>query len=332
MKGANALRIVSCGPGASLQDGGRFGLQRYGVSPAGAMDGESLATANALVGNAPAAAAIEAVLTGGAFLVEGGPALVAATGAELSIGGRRIPPLTAAVAEPGETILLGPARDCVYAYVAIAGGFAVEPELGSLSLHRRSGIGGAPLAAGDLLALGPAAPASRPLRLPEARSRDEAPIRIMPGPQAQHVGEAAVALLLTGAFTISRLADRMGVRLDGPAITPEKGFNIVSDGIATGAIQIPGDARPIVLMRDRQTTGGYPKIATIITADLDRFAQLPPGHAVRFILVSREEAVAAARARRQRLETLPARLVPAGSALSTERLLSLNLIDGVTAG
>ncbi len=102
----------------------------------------------------------------------------------------------------------------------------------------------------------------------------------------------------------------MGIRLEGPPIRPEKGFNIVSDGIATGAIQIPGDAQPIVLMRDRQTTGGYPKIATIISADLDRFAQLAPGSPVRFAIVSREEAVAAARSRRRWLDSLPSLLVP----------------------
>ena len=131
---------------------------------------------------------------------------------------------------------------------------------------------------------------------------------------------------------ISPHADRMGVRLDGRLITPEQEFNIVSDGIAKGAIQSPGDATLTVFTGDRQTTGGYRKIAKIILTDLDRFAQMPLASTLRFLIVSRKEAVAAAYARWRWLESMPSFLVPKGSSLSTELLLGLSLIDGVTAG
>lgn len=329
---APRLRILACGPGVSLQDFGRFGLQRHGVSPAGAMDRESLALANALVGNPVEAACIESTLAGLSMTVEGGRLLLAAAGggAELTIAGRKLPPATSGVAEPGDVVALGPARGGIYSCLSAGGGFRRHAELGSLSLHRRSGIGGPPLSAGDVLvAFGGSL---RPLRLRGDLPRDEGPIRIIPGPQDAHAGAEALQLLTSAIFTISPAADRMGVRLDGPQIVPAKGFNIVSDGIAAGAIQLPGDGRPIVLMRDRQTTGGYPKIAVVISADIGRFAQIPPGAQVRFQQVTREHAVVAARAAQERMLGLPGRLHPADAAAGYELLSSVNLIDGVTAG
>lgn len=325
-----ALRVLACGPGASLQDFGRFGLQRYGVSPAGAMDREALAAANALVGNSVGTAGVELMLAGAEFALEDGPALIAVAGggASLTVAGRKVPPLTSALAEPGDRIAIGPAREGVYAYLAAANGFALPAELGSLSLHRRSAIGAPPLAAGMALPLGDG-PLARPLRLPEPPA-DEGPIRIMLGPQDGHFAAEAIETLSSAAFRVSAAADRMGVRLDGPTLAHARGFNIVSDGIATGSIQVPGDGRPILLMRDRQTTGGYPKIAAVISADLGRFAQIPPGREVRFAVVTREEAVAAARAAQARMDRFASTLRPA--ALTTETLLRENLIGGVVAG
>jgi biotin-dependent carboxylase-like uncharacterized protein len=325
------FRVDRCGAGASVQDAGRFGLQRYGVSPAGAMDLEALALANALVGNPAGMAAIECPLAGFAGQVEEGRVLVAAAGggSVVAIAGRKLPPFTSDFAERGEIVELGPARSGVYAYLAFGGGILTPPELGSLSVHRRSGIGGAPLRPGDVLPLGN--PPVRARRLAGPPDAGEGPIRIIPGPQDDHAGAAALAVLTSSGFTISSEADRMGVRLDGPRITPAGGHDIVSDGIATGAIQLPGDGRPIVLLRDRQTTGGYPKIATVISADIGRFAQLQQGSAVRFMVVSRAEAIAAARIAADRIGSFAA-MTWANATLDTELLLSLNLIDGVTAG
>lgn len=333
MNGAT-LRIIACGPGTSLQDAGRRGVLRSGVSPAGAMDIEALAIANALVGNPPDAAALEFALAGGVFVVEGASVLVALAGAEavLRIGDRLVPPLMSAIAAIGETIAVGPMRGGLYAYLALAGGLATEAEFGSRSQHRRSGIGGALPGAGTALPVGRLDRLPMPLRLAELPWRDEGPIRVMPGPQAEFFTEEAQDRLVSAEYRVSLAADRMGVKLDGPALAHARGFNIVSDGIAAGSIQVPGDGRPIVLLKDRQTTGGYPKIATVISADLGRFAQIPPGGTVRFAAVTREEAVKAAKASAARLAALSKQLVSAAATINSETLLRANLISGVTGG
>jgi allophanate hydrolase subunit 2 len=150
----------------------------------------------------------------------------------------------------------------------------------------------------------------------------------MLGPQDDYFSQETIRMFLESEFTISPQADRMGFQLTGPALGHAKGFNIVSDGIVDGHIQIPGSGQPIVLMRDRQTTGGYPKIATIISADLDRFAQMRPGSTVRFQAVQRETAVAAARQLKDWLASLPQALAPLRFSLTSEHLLSMNLIGG----
>jgi allophanate hydrolase subunit 2 len=153
-------------------------------------------------------------------------------------------------------------------------------------------------------------------------------IRVMLGPQDDYFTPETISLLLESEFTISPQADRMGFQLTGPKLEHAKGFNIVSDGIVDGHIQVPGSGQPIVLMRDRQTTGGYPKIATVISADLGRFAQARPGTKVRFKAVSRDEAVAAARQLKDWIAGLPSHLTPVRFDLTTEHLLSRNLIGG----
>src|SRR3712207_5993290 len=151
----------------------------------------------------------------------------------------------------------------------------------------------------------------------------------MLGPQDDYFTPESIHLFLESEFTISPQADRMGFQLTGPKLEHAKGFNIVSDGIVDGHIQVPGSGQPIVLLRDRQTAGGYPKIATIISADLDRFAQLRPGSPVRFRAVEREEAVAAARRLKDWMAALPTALEPLRFTLTTEHLLSRNLVGGV---
>ena len=328
------LRVVQCGPGTCLQDAGRFGFQRFGVSPAGAMDPDALLLANLLVGNPEDRAAIEFCMLGGTFSVSGGSAMLALCGgdATLVVGARPISPLTSTRAEDGETVIVRPGREGVYSYLAVAGGFDIIPELGSLSLHRRAGLGGAPLQGGDVLALAGEAESLGAMRLPKAEPISERPIRVMLGPQDDFFTADAIATLLSATFTVSPQADRMGVRLTGPRLEHAKGFNIVSDGIVTGHIQVPGDGQPIVLLRDRQTTGGYPKIATIITADLARFAQMRPGSQLRFQAVSREEAIAAARMAHALRRSLAGQIMTADRPISTALLLGTNLISGVTGG
>ncbi|MGW9332511.1 5-oxoprolinase subunit C family protein [Bosea sp. NPDC055594] len=326
------LLVEACGALTTVQDAGRFGLRRFGVSPAGAMDATALARANALVGNAPDTAAIEFCLMGGRFRLEGGPVLIAFSGksANATAGGRALDADSSILLESSERLIIGPMREGVYAYLAFAGGIRLAPDMGSLSAHRRSGIGGRPLFQGDRLPLADGSGDARPRRLPPAETLGNAPIRLMLGPQDDLFTERGLKALFREEFAISAQVDRMGCRLEGPKIEHAGGFNIISDGIVPGSIQVPGDGQPIVLLRDGQTTGGYPKIATVISADLDRFAQLPPGSAVRFQLVTREEALAAAKYRKQQLTSFlgSTELLEPGSPANS--LFSSNLISGVT--
>lgn len=327
-----ALKVRDCGAGTSIQDGGRFGYRRYGVGPAGAMDRVALAVANMLVGNEPGTGAIEFAVFGGQFEVEGGEVRVALAGAlaEMRVDGEPVPPLTSVTVKPGQVIAIQPAKLGTFMVLAVAGGFDLKPDLGSQSFHLRAGLGGVergPVRAGQILAVkgGPVGPDLVATVAPKVHA---GPYRIVLGPQDDYFTEAGIATLTSQSYTISAQADRMGYRLSGPVIEHAKGFNIVSDGIPTGAIQVPGSGEPIVLLADCGTTGGYPKIATVISADLPRFVQQRPGSHVSFTVVSREEAIQAAREQAAMLAAVKAGLQPVGGGLDSARLLSLNLVDG----
>ncbi len=330
------LTIQSAGPATSLQDAGRCGWQRFGVGPAGAMDRLSLSLANVLVGNQPHQAAIEFALAGGRLQVAGGSARIAFAGAGslLKIDGRPVTPLTSVTVHDGQTIELATARSGIFFYLAVAGGFTVAPALGSLSLHHRTGIGGLEgrtVRAGDRLPLAMSEASGPELALPEPPRALQGPIRVVLGPQDDYFTAAGIATLVNSEYVISEQADRMGMRLRGPQIEHDaKGFNIVSDGIPTGGMQVPGNGLPLILLADRQTTGGYPKIATVISWDLPRLVQCRPGTPLRFAAVERAEAVSIARAADAEFRTLVAKMRPAGLAgLDSSELLAVNLIDGV---
>lgn len=334
-----ALVIQSCGPMTSLQDRGRFGLQRFGVSNSGAMDALALTAANTLVGNEPGEAVIEFTLLGGIVTVEGGVARVAIAGAErpVSLDHEPIQGDRTITIEPGQRLVIGAATRGVFFYLAVAGGLSVEPQLGSVSLHPRAGIGGLggrPLREGDRLRLRRDDQPSGPdLMLDLGLIQPEASVRVVLGPQDDAFTEEGVATFLGETYRVSPQADRMGFRLQGPRIAHARGYNIVSDGIVSGSVQVPGSGEPIVLMADRQTTGGYPKIATVISADLRVLAQRRPGDAVRFVEVGVEEARSLALARHSLAASLPGRIrAVRKGALSAEDLLGLNLAgDAVDA-
>lgn len=326
------LLVESCGPATSLQDAGRRGWQRYGVSTSGAMDRLALATANALVGNGPEIGAIEFVLVGGTFRVEGGSARLAVAGAfgRAALDGRPVPDSTTLRIEPGQVFAWGPARLGVYAYLAVAGGLAVPPQLGSVSLQRRAGIGGVDgraLRAGDRLPLAADRfPSGPDLTIDPVPLDRDAPVRVVLGPQDDHFTPDGLATFLSETYRVRPEADRMGYRLAGPRIGHARGYNIVSDGIVAGSVQIPGSGEPIVMLADRQTTGGYPKIATVISADLRVIAQRRPGEAVRFAAVEVDAAEAVARRRASALARLGGRVRPVRSGVpSEEALLRSNL-------
>jgi 5-oxoprolinase (ATP-hydrolysing) subunit C len=304
------LVISAIGPASSVQDGGRYGAQRYGLTPSGAMDRLALAVANSLVGNALFAAAIEIGPFGAAFTAREGAVRVALAGASRSadITTRPVAFDTSMTLAEGETLTLGFARGVSFSYLAIEGGIAGEPMFGSLAVNARAGLGSPyprPLQAGDeLQAAAASGAAERRIDLPAVA---DAPIRVIPGPQDDEFGDA-IKLFLEGEWKISATSDRMGYRLEGPVIKHLHGHNIVSDGTANGSIQVPGNGQPIVLMPDRGTSGGYPKIATVISADLGRFAQIPAGKAFRFKALGMAEAQAELRKLAELLRSLPDRV------------------------
>jgi 5-oxoprolinase (ATP-hydrolysing) subunit C len=304
------LVVSSIGPASSVQDGGRYGAQRYGLTPSGAMDRIALAAANSLAGNALFAAAVEIGPFGAAFTARDGAVRLALTGASrpADIAGRAVAMDTSMTLADGETLTLGFARGGSFSYLAIEGGIPGEPMFGSLAVNARAGLGSPyprPLQAGDELQVAAASGvAERRIDLPAAR---DTPIRVVMGPQDDEFGDAK-ELFLGSEWKISATSDRMGYRLEGPVIKHLHGHNIVSDGTVNGSIQIPGNGAPIVLMPDRGTSGGYPKIATVITADLGRFAQIPAGRGFRFQAIGMADAQAEARKFWQMLRTLPDRL------------------------
>lgn len=295
------LRIFRAGPVCTLQDAGRIGWLRYGVTPAGPMDWIAHATANLLAGNLPGAAAIE-IGPGGIEVTAEGAALrlgLSARGFTVRLGVNALPTRLALTLHPGARLTVQPGHEGLWAYLTLAGGFAEPPVMGSHATHLRSGIGpfgGKALFSGQYLAANGIAPEGPDLALIEGVAPYSDRIRYVPGPQDDHFTPAAQAAFGATTWQLSPQSDRMGYRLTGPALTHARGHDIVSDGIACGAIQVPGDGQPIVQMADRAPTGGYPKIGTVIRADLPRLAQTRPGQSLRFTPVTVDDAVAALRA------------------------------------
>jgi biotin-dependent carboxylase-like uncharacterized protein len=334
------LVISAIGPASSVQDGGRPGWQRFGLTPGGAIDRLALATANNLVGNARFAAAVEIGPFGAAFTARDGAVRIALAGAPRSaeLAGRAVAFDASTTVPDGATLTLDFARGACFSYLAIEGGVRGEPMFGSLAVNARAGLGSPyprPLQAGDELQASDASGAAeRRIDLP---AMADGPIRLLLGPQDDEFDAAAIALLLDSEWKISATSDRMGYRLEGPAIRHLHGHNIISDGTVNGSIQVPGNGVPIVLMPDRGTSGGYPKIATVISADFGRFAQIPPGRGFRFQAISMAAAQTEARRFAEQLRTLPDRLRDAeGFDLDIEALQDANVagaaVSAVDAG
>ena len=320
---------------ASFQDGGRPGYRHLGVPLSGALDGGWLAIANALVGNPPATVGLEIRLRG--------PRLRATRPLTLALAGEfsaRIEDAAGQSRAAGNWRSLALAEneilDCGYlksgiGYLAVPGGFDLPAVLGSRSTYTRAGFGGIEgraIKSGDCLKVGVGAPPT-PLRLPRSPRQTGGPLRVIAGPQREYFTDAAWAAFITTEFTVSREADRMGLRLDGPRLDHTRGSDIISDAVTPGAIQVPGDGRPIVLLADCQTVGGYPKIATVIGADLPRLGHALPGQTLRFVEVSLEQALAARREAAAILAECIASMVPERAGFDLDALYAANLIDGV---
>jgi biotin-dependent carboxylase-like uncharacterized protein len=290
------IRITEPGPQTTVQDLGRVGHLRYGIPPSGPVDGRAFVIANRLVGNPDGAAALECTVLGPRFTVEVACA-IAVTGADapVTVNGAAASSWATLVLSPGDTVRIGAARAGVRAYVAFSGGLDVPLVLGSRATYLRGRLGGVEgrsLKRGDVLRLFEApVPEARALSAAQIPPLDVDPeIRVVLGPQAERFTDAGIAALLGGPYEMLPQSDRMGARLSGPRIAHARGHDIISDGIALGSIQVPGDGQPIVLLVDRQSTGGYTKIATVGSFDIARVGQVKPGRRVRFRAIDIPEA------------------------------------------
>ena len=367
------LRILSAGPGVTLQDEGRRGFLRFGVTPAGPMDADAFLAATRAAGEG---AAIEVSLGGVEIAADEGEIGLAICGGnfDVRLDGGPLPPACALTLAPGSRLALRAGTSGAWAYVAPFGRFDLPQVLGSLATHTRSGLGGLEgraVVAGDVLRIfsprpGPKEPmalhapwldhaafernrsnaenvidskglqrASREKPVPtfsqRALSAAAESFRVLLGPQHDFFEVETIALFLTTCWRLSAQSDRMAYRLEGPKLAHLSSHDIISDGLAMGAVQVPGDGAPLVLMADRQPTGGYPKIAHVIGADLPALAQKRPGEALRFAAVSLEDAIAARRARARALAE-GVRLEAMSPELTSEYLLEKNLVGGVVDG
>ncbi|MBO0732851.1 MAG: biotin-dependent carboxyltransferase family protein [Methylocapsa sp.] len=332
------LRVLHAGIGVTIQDGGRYGYLRYGITPAGPMDWAAFRTASLALGNDDHSAAIE-VSTGGLQIVcEGNAVWVAFAGGEFvwHRAGELMPQAARLLLEPGVPLQARAGASGTFAYLAVEGGLDTPVVLGSRATHTRSGlggIGGRSLRAGDILPVG----LSRPERAQyfEASigapwfTREPLPIRVVLGPQDDHFAPGARKIFFSSEFTLTAAADRMAYRFEGPEIESVQGYDIISDGAVLGAIQITGSKRPFVLMADRQPTGGYPKLGAVARADIGRLAQMRPGEACRFKKISPQDAQQSLLRLEDEIAGAISHLHPLPKKLTTESLFAANLIGGV---
>lgn len=298
------ITVLQPGFYTTIQDAGRTGYQRFGVPVAGAMDPFSAALANVLLSNPENAAVLEFTAMGPTLRFERDTCFALA-GADFSpkLDGQPIRSNAAGFAPAGSTLTMGGASHGFRGYLAVAGGFDGSLVMGSRSTYPKAGLGGVegrPLKKGDVLgfcgaAFVPQQLALRSLRmenLPFYRMDDTAVVRVVLGPQDDHFSAEGLEAFFSEVYTVTAESDRMGYRLEGAPIPRAEGKegNIISDGVAFGSVQVPDSQMPIVMMADRQTTGGYPKLGSVITADLCKMAQLRAGEKVRFVKMTLEQA------------------------------------------
>lgn len=330
-----AIEILEAGLLTTVQDKGRYGYQRFGMPVAGAMDVFALRVGNALVGNDDGSAGLEMTVLGPKirFLAD---TWIAVTGADLgaTLNGDPISAWQSLqVSKDDELGFKGP-QDGMRAYLAIAGGIDVPIVMGSRSTYLKAAVGGLEgrgLRPGDVLSVDDTETNFVSRQAPEPLGHEyggEHQVRVVFGPQDGRFTEAGRDTFLGSQFTVAIQSDRMGYRLEGPAIEHIDGPDVISDGTAFGAVQVPGDGQPIVLLADRGTTGGYTKIATVISSDLHKFAQAMPGHTVSFEAVSVDEAHDLYRKREALLESIRS----GAPVTATEAQVSQAVRMGVSVG
>jgi biotin-dependent carboxylase-like uncharacterized protein len=290
-----SISILSPGLFTTVQDAGRFGYQQYGFAPGGALDKRSMTVANLLVGNDPKEAVLEMTLLG-AEMEFTQDNIIAITGAlcDSTRNGEPVPMYAAVKMQAGDTLALGAVKEGCRIYVAFAGGLNVPAVMGSKSTQIKYGLGGLDgraLKAGDSIPfLSPrqdiANMEKRVLPAPIWQTGVQT-LRVVLGPQADtFFTKEALDTFLEEEYAVTNESDRMGYRLEGKALSFINGADIISDAIALGSVQVPASGKPIVLLCDRQTVGGYAKIATVISVDIPVIAQCKMGNKVRFMAIS----------------------------------------------
>lgn len=336
------IEIVQPGIATTVQDRGRAGHRHHGMPLSGWLDGPLARAANALLGNPPDEAVLELRGMGTVLRVKAGPVRVALAGrigatCLRSDGSRSaLPAWHSATLREGDQLQLGPAESGC-AYLAVAGGLLMEPQLGSRSSYWRAGLAGVlgrAFRPGDVLPCGTwDLTDPREWRCRSPWTPNAGPVRVLLGPQQDHFTADAIAQFLGQDWEATAAQDRMGLRFQGQALAHinAAAADIVSDGVTPGAIQVPANGQPIVLLADGQTVGGYPKIATVISADLPRLAHLRPGTRVRFESVNHEAAHRALQDEHQRWQRwLTARetYLPSGT-VDEAALYASNLVSGM---
>lgn len=299
-----AMHVISPGPRTTIQDKGRLGFQNSGFAPSGFMDRVASRMANVLVGNEDSEAVVEFCLIGPVLQFDETVNLAVCGGDfGIDVGYRHYPANRAVRVPAGIPVKITTGRSGTYGSLAVGGGLDIPLVMGSRSTNLRCGIGGfkgRALMAGDTIELRDPENGKKDLswrwvpgrRLISPEDPDVTMIRVIPGPQDDMFTEEGIMTFYSSTYVITASSDRMGYRLTGPAVKSRGGYDILSDGIVNGSIQISGTGEPIVMMADRQTTGGYAKIASIINVDIPLFAQLRPGQEVRFEKCSVQEAQA----------------------------------------
>lgn len=291
------ISIIQAGALTTIQDGGRWGHQHLGMPVGGAMDIRSLKLANYLVGNPLTEACLECTMTGPEIRFDVA-CLVAISGAEIPvfINEGLVNQNSPLPIKPGDTLTFGALQKGLRFYISISGKLDVPEVMGSKSTYLRAktgGFKGRKLEAGDTISVETIQRERRMLKIPDEllpRFSNAAKLRILPGTEVQQFTPEGIKNFLTQEYTISPHSDRMGYRLSGEKIQHKNSADIISSGISLGAVQVPGDGQPIIMMADRQTIGGYTKIAQVIASDIPTLAQMRPGDTIRFKEVSLEEA------------------------------------------
>ena len=291
------IQVQEPGLFTTVQDLGREGFGAMGVSASGAADAVSLRLGNRLVGNDEGAAGLEMTLLGGMFIFPEG-ALLALTGSDFgaTLDGKPVELRSSFEAKPGQSLRLGPTRTGARCYLCVQGGIAVELFLGSASTHVLSGLGGhegRALRKGDALKMGAESGAIYGRKLTARALKELQPrkvLRVTEGPQSDWFPESARRLFYESRYRVAEESNRMGIRLEGAIVPVPSGGEMISEGVSLGAIQVPEGGKPIILSVEQQTTGGYPKIANVISADFHSLGQLRPRDEIRFERVDWETA------------------------------------------